>query len=372
MRGAGGNTRKVLPDRMMRIAQLAPPFERVPPAAYGGTEMVVANLTEALVRRGHEVTLFASGDSRTMARLVPTVDRALWHHPANYHNLDAFCVRTLGTLLRHLGEFDIVHNHMDYQAFPLARLAPCPVVTTLHGRLDLPELVPLYDEFYDVPLVSISIAQRRPLPNACWAGNVYHGLPLERYPFNAEPEGYLAFLGRISPDKQVDAAVRIARRTGLPLKIAARMPLSHAGYETKQDWHYYREVVKPLLGPGAEFIGEVAGAEKADFLGNARALLFPSNWPEPFGLVMIEALACGTPVVALDRGSVAEVVQDGVTGFICETEGAMAEAVRRLDEIDRNRCREEAARRFRDDGMAEQYERIYARLIAAKHTLREG
>lgn len=260
-----------------------------------------------------------------------------------------------------------MHNHLDYLAFPVARLAARPMVSPLHGRLDLPELAPLYQEFSDIPLVSISIAQRRPRPQAHWVGNVYHGVALEHYPFNAEGGDYLAFLGRISPEKQADAAIRVARAAGMPVKIAARMPLeqtedSHA----RQDWEYYHQLVEPVLGPGAEFIGQVGGVDKARFLGEARALLFPSNWPEPFGLVMIEAMACGTPVIGLDHGSVAEVVEDGVTGFVCQTEEEMIDAVRRLGDVDRRRCWEDAARRFCADGMAEHYEQIYRRLVVSK------
>jgi glycosyltransferase involved in cell wall biosynthesis len=348
----------------VRIAQVAPPFETVPPTGYGGTERVVATLTEELVRRGHDLTLFASGDSITSARLVPTVDQALWRHP-DYHDFGPFWAITLGQLLAQAHHFDLVHNHLDYIAFPLARCLPCPVVTTLHGRLDLPELQPLYDEFREVPLVSISDAQRQPLPQAHWVGTVYHGIELEHLTYQPGPGTYLAFLGRITEDKGLDTAIRVARQAGLPLKIAAREPLGIEGdANTDADRVYYQQVIQPLLdGPGVEFIGEVDGPEKDRFLGQAAALLFPIRWPEPFGLVMAEALACGTPVLALGCGSVPEVVEDGRTGFVCQSEAELVAAVDRLGELDRSACREAAERRFSVSRMADEYERIYQWLV---------
>jgi glycosyltransferase involved in cell wall biosynthesis len=347
----------------MRIAQVAPPFESVPPARYGGTERVVSTLTEELVRLGHDVTLFASGDSKTSARLVPVVDGALWHADPPFRDLVAFSAATLGKLTRELNNFDVVHNHLDYLAYPLSRLAPCPVVTTLHGRLDLPELAHVYGEFPDVPLVSISNAQRRPASWANWVETIYHGIPLEEFTFNPRPGRYLAFLGRISPEKGLDTAIRVARRAGMPLRIGARKPLRLKGDPNiEADWRHYNEEVKPLLQRGhARLIGEVAGADKDRFLRNAAALLFPIRWPEPFGLVMAEALACGTPVIALREGSVPEVIEDGVTGFICSDEAEMVAAVGRLDEVDRARCRAEAERRFSPTAMALAYERLYER-----------
>lgn len=352
----------------MRIAQVAPPLERVPPSRYGGTERVVATLTEELVRRGHDVTLFASGDSETSARLVPIVDQALWRRKPPYQDFAPFWSLTLGKLVRELGDFDIVHSHLDYFGFPLARLSPCPIVTTLHGRLDLPELRPLYEEFNDVPLVSISDAQRRPIPHANWIATVHHGIQLSEFTFNPRRGSYLAFLGRISPEKGLDIAIRVARRAGMPLKIAARMPLPYRqDPNVRQDWDYYENVVQPLLdGPDVELIGQVGGAEKDEFLRNAAALLFPIRWPEPFGLVMPEALACGTPVIALRQGSVPEVLEHGVTGFICRNEDEMVEAVGRLDEIDRARCRREAERRFSPAAMADRYEEVYALLTGQR------
>lgn len=349
----------------MRIAQVAPPFESVPPARYGGTERVVATLTEELVRRGHQVTLFASGDSHTSARLVPVVDAALWHHEPPYQDFNPFWALVLGALVNEMHRFDVIHSHLDFFGFPLARLAPCPMVTTLHGRLDLPELRPLYARFTDVPLVSISDAQRRPAPSANWVDTVYHGIDLDQYTFNPASGSYLAFLGRIAPEKGLDTAIRVARRAGVPLKVAARKPLPHTqDPNVRRDWQYYQDVIQPLLQHGdVEMLGQVVGPAKDAFLGNAAALLFPIQWPEPFGLVMAEALACGTPVLALRGGSVPEVIQDGVTGFICDSEDALVDRVQHLRDLDRARCREEAERRFSPAVMADQYEWIYARLI---------
>jgi glycosyltransferase involved in cell wall biosynthesis len=349
----------------MRIAQVAPPFEAVPPSKYGGTEYVVATLTEELVRRGHDVTLFATGDSHTSARLAPIVDRALWHHPAAYRDFLPFWNIVVGKVASRLAEFDVVHSHLDHFGFPLGRVAPCPFVTTLHGRLDLPELGPLYTEFPDAPVVSISNAQRRPIAAANWVDTVYHGIPLADHTFNPRRGDYLAFLGRIAPEKGLDSAIRVARRAGLPLKIAARMPLSFKNDpNVRADWEYYETQIAPLLqGPGAEFVGEVGGRDKDDFLRNAAALLFPICWPEPFGLVMIEALACGTPVLALRQGSVPEVVEQGITGFIGDNEDELTAAARLLDEIERGRCRLAAERRFSAPTMASAYERVYQQLV---------
>lgn len=352
----------------MRIAQVAPPFESIPPPRYGGTERVIYTLTEALVRRGHEVTLFASGDSRTSAKLVPVVGRALWRRKPPLQDLPPFNAVVLGKLVEYIDQFDLVHNHLDYWAFPLSHLLPCPMVTTLHGQLDLPELQALYQTFPRVPLVSISDAQRAPLASANWVATVYHGIELQEYTFNPKPDGYLAFIGRISPEKGLDTAIKISRRVGIPLKIAARQPLQFSrDPNVRKDWRYFDGVIEPLLSePGIEFVGEVGGRDKDLFLGNARALLFPIRWPEPFGLVMVEALACETPVVALRAGSVPEVIGDGVTGRVCESEDELAEAVDRVDEIDRARCRAEAERRFPPEVMAERYEEVYRRLIEGR------
>jgi glycosyltransferase involved in cell wall biosynthesis len=351
----------------LRIAQVAPAVERVPPVGYGGTERVVASLTDELVRRGHEVTLFASGDSRTTARLVPVVERAAWHTGKQYDDFAPFSIVPLGKLLEQVDRFDLVHSHVDYLGFPLARALPCPMVTTLHYRLDLPELAPLYGEFRDVPLVSISDAQRKPAPRANWVATVYHGIEVDDYTFNPRAGEYLAFLGRISSEKGVDTALRVARRAGMPLRIGARMPLPYKDDpEARRDWAYFHDEVEPLLkqrGARARMMGELDGKRKDAFLHNAAALLFPIRWPEPFGLVMAEALACGTPVLALRAGSVPEVLEDGVTGFVCDTEDELVEAVGRIGEIDRARCRAEAERRFSPGAMAEGYERVYATLL---------
>ncbi len=353
----------------MRIAQVAPPFESVPPSRYGGTERVVATLTDELVRRGHDVTLFASGDSQTRARLVPVVDKSLWHHDPPFRDFVPFWTLVLAKLAREIDRFDVIHSHLDHHGYPIARLAPCPVVTTLHGRLDVPALELLHQEVTDVPLVSISDAQRRPAPRANWVATVYHGIPLDEFTFNPRRGDYLAFLGRISPDKGVEVAIRVARRAGMPIKIAARKPLPYKqDPDVRRDWEYYTRSVEPLLqGRQVELIGQVDAAEKDEFLHNAAALLFPIRWPEPFGLVMIEALACGTPVLALRNGSVPEVLEHGVTGFICDDEDELVQAVGRIGEIDRARCRAEAERRFSPAAMAERYEQVYDQLRRQFH-----
>ncbi len=358
----------------MRIAQVAPPFETVPPSAYGGTERVVATLTDVLVGRGHDVTLFAAGDSVTSAHLVPTVDEALWHADPPLHDMQPFWALTMDRLWEHVAEFDIVHSHLDFWGYPLARHGGVPMVTTLHGRLDLPELQPVYRRFDDVPLVSISDAQRQPVPWADWVATVYHGIELQEYTFNPKPGRYLAFLGRISPEKGLDTAIRVAKRAGTRLRVAARRPLRiRNDPNVRRDWeHYHNEVVPLIERQHVTMVGEVAGPAKDRFLRNALALIFPIRWPEPFGLVMAEALACGTPVVALNQGSVPEVVQDGVTGFICETEDELVEAVKRVPELDRRTCRAEAERRFSPDAMATAYEAVYAQLMAKRVPAQRG
>jgi glycosyltransferase involved in cell wall biosynthesis len=351
--------------RKLRIAQVAPPLERVPPMTYGGTERVVSVITEELVRRGHDVTLFASGDSITSARLVPVVEQALWRNATVDQDFLPFWAITLGRLASAIGEFDVVHNHLDFLAYPLSRLAPCPVLTTLHGRLDLPGLDVLYREFADVPLVSISNAQRRPIPHANWLATVYHGIDLTEFRPRARAGKYLAYLGRISPEKGLDTAIRVAWRAGLPLKIGSRPPLPYANDpNVRTDRAYYEHVVEPLLDTASiEILGELDRAGRDALLGGAAALLFPITWPEPFGLVMPEALACGTPVIALRAGSVPEVIEPGVTGFICSDEDELVDAVRHLPEIDRLRCRHEAERRFSPEAMTDGYERAYEQLM---------
>jgi glycosyltransferase involved in cell wall biosynthesis len=346
--------------RGVNIAQLAPLYERVPPALYGGTERVVSDLTEQLVRRGHNVTLFASGDSRTSGQLVAPVPRAL-RLDANVLDPLAPHVLELAQAFERADEFDLIHCHVDYVAFPFARLVATPTLHTMHGRLDLPHLRPLFHHFADLPLVSISDAQRQPLAalDLHWAGTVYHGLPLDRFPFSSRPGHYLAFLGRISPEKRPDLAIEVARRVGVPLKIAAKVD--------PVDREYFAREIEPLLAdPLVEFLGEIGEDAKMSFLASARALLFPVDWPEPFGLVTIEALACGVPVIARPRGALPELLTDGHTGFLAETVEEMADAVRRIDRIDRADCRREAERRFSAERMAADYEAIYERICTGK------
>ncbi len=335
----------------MRIAQIAPLIESVPPKLYGGTERVVAYLTEALIDLGHDVTLFASGDSRTRARLISTVPRALRLNPVAIPQLYTL---TMIERVRQLEpEFDILHFHeVDFLHFPVFRSQRNRTVTTFHGRLDLPDLHLLAQTFPDMPVVSISHAQRTPLPGLGWIGTVYHGLPRDLLALSTEPKGYLAFLGRISPEKGPDTAIRIARRAGLPLRIAAKVD--------RVDQPYFDEIIRPLLKePGIEFIGEIGEAEKAEFLGGAVALLFPIDWPEPFGLVMIEAMACGTPVVAFRRGSVPEILEDGVTGFLVENDKDAVDCLDRISMLDRRVIRREFERRFTAERMARDYVRLY-------------
>jgi glycosyltransferase involved in cell wall biosynthesis len=342
----------------MRIAQVAPLYESVPPTLYGGTERVVSYLTEELVRLGHEVTLFASGDSRTRAKLVPACPRALWHDGGCKETLPHE-VRLLELVFGDVSRFDVIHFHTDYLHFPLLRRHPCASVTTMHGRLHEPDLKPLLTEYAEAPLVSISDSQRRPVPGANWQATVYHGLPRDLHTFRDRPGDYLAFLGRISPEKRLDRAIAIARRAGMPLKVAAKI------YPAERD--YFSQAVEPLLkeaGPRVEFVGEVGGRDKDEFLGNAHALLFPIEWEEPFGLVMIEALACGTPVVAFRRGSVPEVIDDGVTGFVVGDEDEAVRAVGRVGELSRRECRRVFEARYDAARMARDYVAVYRRLAA--------
>lgn len=339
----------------MRIAQIAPLYESVPPKLYGGTERVVSVLTEELVREGHEVTLFASGDSETSARLVPICPESLRLNNACMDQL-AHHVLMLEQVFSELHNFDILHFHVDYLHFPLSRRTGAINVTTLHGRLDIPDLQALYRNFSEMPVVSISNAQREPLPWINWQGTVYHGLQADRFPFHKEEGQYLAFLGRVSPEKGLDDAIKIAKRAGMRLRIAAKVDA--------EDRDYFESVIKPMLkDPHIEFIGEIGYPDKGEFLGNAAALIFPINWPEPFGLVMIEAMACGTPVVAYSSGSVPEVLADGVTGFLVNSVETAAEAVGRLSEIDRSQCRHTFEERFSAQRMAHDYLAIYEKLI---------
>jgi glycosyltransferase involved in cell wall biosynthesis len=318
----------------------------------------VSWLTEELVRQGHEVTLFASGDSMTTARLVPCCKESLRLCPESIDHFAHHFV-LLENVLRLKDEFDLIHFHVDYFHFPLSRRERYVHVTTLHGRLDIPDLVPLYDVFSEVPVISISNAQRDPLPRLNWQGTVHHGLPVDNYKLRRAAGKYLAFLGRTSPEKGLDRAIAIARSAGMPLKIAAKVD--------KADQEYFETVIQPLLdGKDVEFIGEIGYPEKNEFLGNAAALLFPIAWPEPFGIVMIEAMACGTPVIAYPFGSVQEVLEDGVSGFIVSDESSAVEAVRNIGRIDRKKVRMRFEQRFTADRMAEDYLKIYERMVIRK------
>jgi glycosyltransferase involved in cell wall biosynthesis len=340
----------------MRIAQVSPLFESVPPRTYGGTERVVSYLTEALVRQGHQVTLFASGDSVTRARLVASCPEGL-RFDDQVADQFAHHLVLLEQVFQQAADFDLIHFHIDYWHFPLSRRQSTPHVTTLHGRLDLPDLVAVYQEFPEPPVVSISNAQREPLPWLNWQGTVYHGLPPDLYTFQPEPGQYLAFLGRICPEKRVDRAIAIATRVGMALKIAAKVD------PTDQEY-FDAEIAPQLRHPLVEYVGEVGETEKDAFLGNAYALLFPIDWPEPFGLVMIEAMACGTPVIAFRCGSVPEVIDDGVTGFIVDDVEEAVRAVARIPTLRRRDCRQVFETRFSASRAATDYVNIYRRLTA--------
>jgi len=339
----------------MKIAQVSPLMESCPPQLYGGTERVVSYLTEELVRQGHEVTLFASGDSQTGATLRAACDRALRLDPECKDPLPHYLV-LLNQVARTADLFDIVHFHADYLHFPLFAPRWSKTLTTTHGRMDLPDYAPLFREFPMMPLVSISDAQRLPMPSANWCGTVYHGLPSDLYTPGLGNGGYLAFIGRISPEKGPDKAVEIARRAGVPLKIAAKVD--------KVDLEYYNGKIKRLLKtPGVEFIGEIGESEKREFLRNAAALLFPIDWPEPFGLVVIEAMANGTPVVALRRGAVPEVVEDGVTGLVVDTVDEAVAAVPKALSLDRSAVRRRFEQRFTVERMAGDYIALYGEVL---------
>jgi glycosyltransferase involved in cell wall biosynthesis len=348
---------KLSRDRL-RIAQVAPLYESVPPQLYGGTERVVSWLTEELVELGHDVTLFASGDSRTSAHLVPVCSSALWRDPEARETLPQH-VRMLELVFRDPSRFDVIHFHCDYIHFPLLRRLRCANVTTLHGQIHLHDVGAIFNEYSELPLVSISHAQRRPLPDANWQATVYHGLPRHLHTFQPQRGQYLAFLGRISPEKGLDRAIEIARRAGVPLKVAAKI------YD--EDRIYFQTKIAPLLNENrsfVEFIGEVGGELKNEFLRGAAALLFPIDWAEPFGLVMIEALACGTPVIAWRNGSVPEIIGHGLTGFVIDSVGEAAACVGRLSEIARSECRRAFEQRFDSRRMALDYVGVYRQLMA--------
>ena len=334
----------------MRIALVSPLFESVPPKLYGGTERVVSYLTEELVRQGHSVTLFAAGDSVTSARLRACARQGI--------RLDGECrdpiaaqVLMLDEVLESASQFDVIHFHTHHWHLPFARRGRLPAITTMHGRLDLPELVPLYRRFSDAPLVSLSDAQRAPLAFANWIGTVHPGLPRDLLAPSTRPGRYLAFVGRMAPEKGPHTAIRIARRAGMPLKLAAKVDPA--------DEAFFRREVRPLLGQGIEYVGEIPDTEKAAFLGAASALLFPAERPEPFGLAMIEAMACGTPVIALRRGSVPELIQHAVNGCIVEDEDEAVAAARRSAEFDRAACRRSFEERFTAERMAQEYVQLY-------------
>ena len=342
----------------MRIAQVAPLFESVPPKTYGGTERVVSWLTEELVRLGHEVTLFASGDSMTTAELVACCPESLRLYSGSVDHL-AHHVAMLERVAQKKSDFDLVHFHVDYLHYPVSVRERYLHVSTLHGRLDIPDLVPLYDAYPDIPVVSISDAQREPLPNLNWQGTVHHGFPRETYTPSFKQGKYLAFLGRTSPEKGLDRTIEIASRAGIPLKIAAKVD--------KADQEYFDTCIKPLLdSENVEFLGEIAYPEKNSFLAQAAALLFPIAWPEPFGIVMIEAMACGTPVIAYPFGSVPEVIQDGINGYIVPDIEAALEAVKNLGQIDRKKIRKSFEQRFTASRMTQEYLRIYNRILSRK------
>jgi glycosyltransferase involved in cell wall biosynthesis len=342
---------------LMRIAQIAPLTESIPPKLYGGTERVVSWLTEELVALGHEVTLFASGDSQTSAELD-----AIWPTALRFDNTirdpNALHMAMLERVCQRAADFDFLHFHLDYYPFSLFARQAVPSVTTLHGRLDLNEHQTLFRTFPAAPVISISDAQRKPVPYAGWIRTVYHGLPAQLLTPQPTTPGYLAFLGRICPEKAPDRAIDIATRCGLPLKLAAKVD--------RVDVEYYETQIRPLLArPGIDYIGEIGDAEKADFLGGAIALLVPISWPEPFGLVMIEAAACGTPVIAFDAGSVSEIVEDGVTGFIVNNEDEAIAALAKLPQLDRAHIRQRFEQRFTARRMAQDYLAVYTELMDA-------
>jgi glycosyltransferase involved in cell wall biosynthesis len=346
----------------MRIAQVAPLFESVPPRLYGGTERVVSFLTEALVEMGHDVTLFAAGDSSTTAHLVPVIPEALRlsktvRDPYASHTLQ------LQHVVEQARQFDIIHFHTDYFHFPVSRLSGYSHVTTLHGRLDLQELGPLYKKFYDIPLVSISYAQRTPLEVASFVGNVYHGMPGELFREGSGEGGYAVIVGRFSPEKGIDKAIEIAQRVNMPIKIAAKIDAN--------DRDYFDSEIKHLLAlPHVEYLGEINEEQKQELLGNAKVFLFPIDWPEPFGMVMIESMACGTPVIAFDRGSVREIISPGRSGFIVNSVDEAVDALKNIDTIKRADCRAEFMSRFEAKIMATNYLHLYEQLIRDNEQIR--
>lgn len=344
----------------MKIAQVTPLYEAVPPKLYGGTERVVAHLTDALVDLGHEVTLFAAADAETRAKLVPVRDQAIRLDPTPLKSDLAAHMAMLAEVQKRADEFDIIHFHTDIVHFPFFERLADKTITTLHGRLDLKDLPGVYRRWPEFGLVSISDDQRRPLPGANWKATVHHGMPAELYAFAPRSEGYLAFLGRISPEKRPDRAIEIAARLGKPLKIAAKVDAADKGY--------WESTIRPMIQahPNVEFVGEIGDHQKSAFLGGAEALLFPIHWPEPFGLVMIEAMACGTPVVAFRCGSVPEIVEDGETGFVVDTLEQAVAAAGRAHLLDREAIRAHFELRFSATAMARRYLDVYGDLLARR------
>jgi glycosyltransferase involved in cell wall biosynthesis len=345
---------------VMKIAQVTPLYEAVPPKLYGGTERVVAHLTDALVELGHEVTLFASADAETRARLIPVRDQAIRLDPQSLKSDLAAHMTLLATVLAHADDFDLIHFHTDMIHFPFFAGMADKTVTTLHGRLDLKDLTEVYERWNEFALVSISDSQRRPLPHANWQATVHHGMPADLYEFSPSSQGYLAFLGRISPEKRPDRAIEIAARLGKPLKIAAKIDAA--------DSVYWETVIRPMIAehPQVEFVGEISDHQKSAFLGGAEALLFPIDWPEPFGLVMIEAMACGTPVVAFRCGSTPEVIEDGATGYLVDTLDQAVAAAGRAHLLDREAIRARFELRFSATAMARRYLDVYGDLLARR------
>jgi glycosyltransferase involved in cell wall biosynthesis len=346
----------------VKIAQVAPLYESVPPRAYGGTERVVSYLTEALVEMGHDVTLFASGDSLTAAHMVSVVPRALRLDPGKPDPLVWHTIM-MDRVLNAAPAFDVIHFHTDVLQLALVGHCRSACLSTAHGRLDLPDLKPLFSCFPDHPMVSISNSQRAPLPWVNWRATVHHGLPLGLYRLHPQPQDYFAFVGRISPEKRADRAIEIAKACGVPLRIAAKVDAA--------DRAYYESTIKPLLDhPLVSYEGEIDDAQKDELIGNARALLMPIDWPEPFGLVMIEAMACGTPVIAYGQGSVPEIIDDGVTGFVVHDQQQAIAAARNIGQIDRRRCRQVFERRFCARVMATRYLEVYQELVEERFSAR--
>ncbi|RZJ16319.1 MAG: glycosyltransferase family 4 protein [Brevundimonas sp.] len=344
----------------MKIAQVTPLYEAVPPRLYGGTERVVAHLTDALVDLGHDVTLFASADAETRARLIAVRDQAIRLDPAPLKSDLAAHMTMLSEVLARADDFDVIHFHTDMVHFPFFERFADKTVTTLHGRLDLKDLAEVYDRWGQFALVSISDDQRRPLPHANWEATVHHGMPGDLYRFSPRSEGYLAFLGRISPEKRPDRAIEIATKLGKRLKIAAKVDAA--------DSVYWEKTIRPMVenNPLVEFVGEIGDHQKSEFLGGADALLFPIDWPEPFGLVMIEAMACGTPVVAFRCGSTSEIIEDGATGFLVDTLEQAVAAAGRAPLLDREAIRARFDLRFSATAMARRYLDVYGDLLARR------